>query len=376
MRLYNEKRGVSQVDWAISLGIFILYLAWFFVFVRPQFEVEESPAQLLDSTKERLLEQIEWSVEKSPLFVVSNLTGEKEGVIVDFPYSLSSFAFSNNSYFTLDEGRLLFLADLTEGANLFWIVSSSKNYSLPSIIEDITSTKSYTTTANFRADFSSGLLGEIYFNNESKLDSFELYVNGIAIDRTDNSFVNSSILGGYKIYTENVEHKCYVLAENTKVYCFVELGKEKPHDMTIKADLVEFSNYYGNNLYAGSIDDSTCESFTGDYIDFYNSNDGLSFIFDKDADIGFCYDGGLSFSATIRLNRNVSYMIVAHNGSYSRTLDYKLPYYGYEWGIKEEVKGIDAEKAQELANLSYFELKQLLGYPIAQELKIYFEEEE
>ncbi len=372
----SNKKGLSHVDWAISLGIFLLYLMWFFVFVKPQFIADESPTQLLESTRESLVENLQWVVEKRPLFVFSNITGEDEGVIVDFPYDLSKFAFSDNRYFTLDEGRLLFLADLTEGANLFWIVSSTKNYSLPSIIEDITATESYTTTANFRADFSSGLLDEIYFNNESKLNSFELYINDIAIDRTDTSFVNSSILGGYKIYTENVEHKCYVLAENSKVYCFVNLGKEKPHDMTIKAELAEFPNYYSNNLDQGNINYGSegCEGFSSRYVNFYG-DDGLSFIFNKDADIEFCYNGGLSFSATVRLNRNVSYIIVAHNGSYSRILDYKLPYYDYEWGIKEEVKGIDTDKAQQLANLSYFELKQSLGYPIAQELKIYFEEE-
>ncbi len=365
-----KKRGVSQVDWAISLGIFLIYLVWFFIFVRPQFVVEESPAQLLENAKENLLKQIEWEVEKRPLFVFSNITREKGGLIVDFPYSISSFAFSDNRYFTVDKRKLFFLSNLTKGMNLFWTVNSSKNYSLPSATEELTATKSYTTTKNFRADFDSGLLNKIYFNDESRLNDFELYINDVAIDRTNNSFVNSSILGGYNIYTDGVEHKCYILAENSKIYCFADI-KKGPYDMTLKADLDGFSDYYSSNLYFGSISNSTgCESFTGRYIDFYNSNDGLSFIFDRDADIEFCYNGGLSFNATLSLDGNASYMILAHNGSYSKTLDYKLPYYVYNWGIKGGVKGVDKDKLNELNNKDYVDLKKELQLPIDKELAI------
>lgn len=357
-----KKKGMNQVDWAMSLGIFIIYLAWFFILVRPQFDVSETPVNLLETTKENLLDQIEWRVEKKPLFVFSNITEEDEGIIVNFPYTTANFAFSDNRYFTLDESRLLFLGNLSEGTNLFWIVSSSKNYSLPTITEEITSSESHTTIRNLRADFDSGLLEEIYFNNKSILDNFEIYVNDIAIDATNNSFVDSSILGGYKIYTDNVNHKCYVLAGNTKIYCFVGLGKEKPHDMAIRADLTGFTNYYSNNLYAGRLSDTACESFTADYIDFYNGNEGLSFIFDKNADIEFCSDNGVSFSATLDLSRDISYIILAHDGPYTKTLDYKLP--GHEWGIKQDVEGLDKYG---LSQLSYSDLKRELQFPIGRD---------
>jgi len=360
-----KKKGMNQVDWAMSLGIFIIYLAWFFILVKPQFDVSETPVNLLETTKENLLNKIEWGVEKRPLFVFSDITGENEGIIADFPYSMTNFAFSDNRYFTLDEGRLLFLDNLTQGTNLFWIVSSSKNYSLPTVTEEITASEGHTTVRDLRADFDSGLLDEIYFKNESRLDNFEVYVNNIAIDTANNSFVDSSISGGYKIYTDNINHRCYVLAGNTKIYCFVELGKEKPHDINIKADLTGFTNYYSNNLYAGSLSNNSCESFTGDYVDFYNGNGGLSFIFDKDADIEFCSDNGVSFSAALDLIRNISYIIAAHDGSYTKTLDYKMP--GHEWGIKQEANGLDKRG---LNQLDYNDLKRELQFPIERDFII------
>jgi len=366
----KSKKALSQVDWAISLGIFILYLAWFFILIKPQFEVSETPVNLLEITKENLLTQLKWSVEKRPLFVFSNMTSNNEGIIVGFPYELTDFAFSDQKYFTLDEGRLFFLDKLTEKTRLFWIINSSKSYALPTATKEITTSKSYTTTKDFRADFDSGLLNEINYKNKTMLTNFEIYINDVPLDTLNSSFIKSSILGGYKINTNNIKQKCYVLAENTKLYCFIDLGKEQPHDMTIKADLSGFTNYYANNLYAGSLSDLTCENFTEDYIDFYNGDEGLSFIFDKNINITICYNDGVKLNTVVDLDKNFSYMIVAHNGSYINSLNYKMPYYAHDWGIKQKVTGIDFDKMEELRNLSYFELKQLLGYPNARELII------
>ena len=33
--LKGNKRGITQVDWAISLAIFLLFLVWFFIFTKP-----------------------------------------------------------------------------------------------------------------------------------------------------------------------------------------------------------------------------------------------------------------------------------------------------------------------------------------------------
>ena len=372
----KSKKGSTQVDWVISLGIFLLYIAWFFVFITPQFQVEESPEQLLDLAVENILEEIIWKVERRPLFLFSNVTEDNEGIIVDFPFSMQNFAFSDNKTYALDRGKLLFIHNLT-GRNIFWIVNSTDNYSTSFDVENIKSKEEYVTLTNFRADFENGLLDEVKHNNKTRLEDFEIYINGIAISRLNNTFNSSEIMASYKVFTENVNHLSYVLANNKVVYNFVEVGKETPHEFTVRAELDQFTNYFSDNANNDFIDYGTdsCDNFVNDYIDFYDSEGGLSFIFDENVVINVCRkDGELFFNATIDLDENLTYHIRAHEGNYIQTQKYELPYYTYRWGIKEVITGIDLDEIEGLSELSYAELRSLLGYPIARQLSIFFEE--
>ena len=65
-----NKRGDSQIDWVISLGIFILYLAWFFLLIRPYMVQEETP-NMVSLVKENFEKDAFWTVEKVPIIATS-----------------------------------------------------------------------------------------------------------------------------------------------------------------------------------------------------------------------------------------------------------------------------------------------------------------
>lgn len=63
-----NKRG-SHADWAISMGIFLVYILILFIIIRPGVEPVHDESNLLDLVEEKFNEEVKWIVKMSPLFV-------------------------------------------------------------------------------------------------------------------------------------------------------------------------------------------------------------------------------------------------------------------------------------------------------------------
>lgn len=70
-----NKKGLIHVDWAISMGIFIVYILGMFIFLRPGVTPIHKPEALLDSVEENLKDSIYWTVKKTPLYVDNCMAG-------------------------------------------------------------------------------------------------------------------------------------------------------------------------------------------------------------------------------------------------------------------------------------------------------------
>lgn len=63
-----NKKGITHVDWAISMGIFIIYVSFLIIFIMPSLlRTQFDPSTLFDSFEKNFLEPIEWTVIKIPL---------------------------------------------------------------------------------------------------------------------------------------------------------------------------------------------------------------------------------------------------------------------------------------------------------------------
>ncbi len=71
----DKKGASSHVDWAISVGIFVIYILLLFIFLRPGTEPSYSQDKLLGIVESNLAADGKYSIEMTPLFirpVVSN----------------------------------------------------------------------------------------------------------------------------------------------------------------------------------------------------------------------------------------------------------------------------------------------------------------
>lgn len=64
-----QKKGLSYVDWVISLGTFLVAVIFIFILIKPQFERGEEKETLLRFVENGLYGEIEWTIREVPLFV-------------------------------------------------------------------------------------------------------------------------------------------------------------------------------------------------------------------------------------------------------------------------------------------------------------------
>ena len=149
-----KKRGVSHVDWVISMGIFILYVVALFIFLRPGVTVEHKPQALLDLMEEEVKNEIVINVKETPLHVKCCKQYMKDGSSI--PSTISVQDKKNNwRIIKVLEGGFDVTGDVTSGSD-FELVCDG---------EDITTARDY-------------ILSFVPKNKEETSISLELKCNG------------------------------------------------------------------------------------------------------------------------------------------------------------------------------------------------------
>ena len=64
-----NKKGVSHVDFVISLAIFLIYIFGIFLYIKPNFGVVYSNERMVEVIRDNFEEEVYWVVKKVPLFV-------------------------------------------------------------------------------------------------------------------------------------------------------------------------------------------------------------------------------------------------------------------------------------------------------------------
>ena len=127
------KKGSSHIDWAISIGIFIVYLLLLFIFVRPG-QVKEYQGDLLLSIVEKNFKNeftgVYWSLLEIPIFVnTTYIDGTHDAFLIDsFPFSTNKFNDGNTIILDSNLASLpLNLEDTTEDRELIFNVTDFGN---------------------------------------------------------------------------------------------------------------------------------------------------------------------------------------------------------------------------------------------------------
>ncbi|MEM4397836.1 MAG: hypothetical protein QW757_04400, partial [Candidatus Woesearchaeota archaeon] len=78
----KNKRAVSQIDWVMSLALFLLYIAWFFVFILPNLNYQKNFNPNIAVLENFFFDEFSYTIKKIPIFIFTNSTKENKPVII------------------------------------------------------------------------------------------------------------------------------------------------------------------------------------------------------------------------------------------------------------------------------------------------------
>ncbi|MBT4351321.1 hypothetical protein HOD20_02210 [archaeon] len=356
-----QKRGITQLDWALSLAIFILFIAWFFIFIQPNLTHGLNKDVLASIIETKFVNNFTWTLKKMPIFIYTEDITQNKPIILNFTESFTDFKFLDNQDFVSDNNELLLVADITTSPKTLWLVSGG-NYSVEHQIKDlIVSSNWVTTSKNMSINFDDSIFDILSYDSQQRFNDAEIYINDIIYEPENVTFNDSRLVGIYRADSQSINHSTFVYSENTFIEVLVKQN-DPSTNISYKGsiELNNYSNYYTSNLKFGEFN-STTEliniNYTGDYITFYG-DDALSFDFGKNTTININhYNKTISFDYEFLFLNDSRYSIEFHQGNYE---NYSRNDYSVRYGIIEEIEGLSLDL---LENIDYETYKTLWKYP-------------
>lgn len=359
----RSKKALSHVDWVISLSIFLMYLIWFFVFVKPMIGPSQDMEVLLNILEEGSENYLFQNVQRIQVKITEEYTKEYEPIIIDFDESWTSSNIAHTAdHFIIDEGKMFFLGNMTNTSifKIYYPLDVLRFSPELSISADEESAR----VEGFSAFFENYLLDYIFFDNSKKMFDFSIEVDEETIDE-EGMFENNTFLAQYKKTVNGINVSAYVFAENPRIYILIESNDYRNHSVVIDFATYNYSNYYFTPLSNGrlSYGAQSCRYYDSNFLDLYDSNSGMLITFDKNISMRLCTN---ETNSAIRLEFELysetenEFNIIMHYGDYREVREYPLQPIT---GVTETLTTISTEKAAWLKNRNYDYLKQIFNYP-------------
>ncbi|MBI3034398.1 hypothetical protein HYY72_04510 [Candidatus Woesearchaeota archaeon] len=365
-------RAMSQVDWIVSLGIFLIYLAWFFLYVRPLVSPPVQMDSLVRLMQDKFIANTTWTIDTVPLIIYSNISQESYPIIADMPFGWNdtSFSFTDNTTFLFDSNKILLLRNMSKGKNVMIAAHSTENYGRPTPPQqEISAAQDSVSTAGIRADFKDSVLSRISYKDSYIIQDFNLTINSMPIPPENITTTRTSAIAAYGIQAQLFNHSSYVFAGNPAVYSIIRLNKplETQQNLSINAIAANLTSYY-TDISGGQINFSGgCRDFSTNYLDIYDQSKGISLIFREEANISLCPQNyTLSVKASFTLKDDIQYQLIMHTGDYNSTLKYRAAYTS-RFGMIDKQAGLSARLINRLNSTNYSAIKTSWGYPPTRE---------
>ncbi len=352
-----DKKGGSQIDWAISLGIFLIYLAWFFLFVRPIVPSQVGFESGLDLLQDQTEDEVYWTIYKVPLIIKSNVSGSFP-VIVNDLIGYGDFVGMNNIEIVEDQGRTFFIKSLSSSNYYDYLYGSSYNYTDKWNTSFVVN-EEFVSTEGMTVEFGSGRVDNVTFNGIRRIRDFDLYVGNAKVDEAYHSYSSSRFFSKHFL-KYFVNHTTHVFDGFPWIYGFVDGNGS----VKLKFNLDDYSLYYINPTSSGSVSSNSteCLEFNSNYISISDFTDSILFVVEDYDSINISFCGGTTnFDLYFDVDFTNSFSYRTLFLTKTQNASYYVDPFSVNLGYPFEVKGINEDKLFNLTNRSYTEAKDVLN---------------
>ncbi|MBN2368799.1 hypothetical protein JXC34_07285 [Candidatus Woesearchaeota archaeon] len=339
-----KKRGTSQIDWIMSMALFLLYVAWFFFFISPSIDLGSNKDSMGLLLKSNFYDEFKTELRRFPLFIESENLTRRKPVFVNYTINWTDIKFESGDSFFIWGNKLVFLANLSPETETYWILEGG-NYVSEYMYEGINIEPDWVSTENLSVEYKDSLPKKAVYKGNTRWEDADYYLNDVDFDAVATSYDDSGIAGIYTAGTENINHTSMVFAGNQEIYNFIT--PESPDSsfiFGIDMELEDYNHYYSDNNnygtmeYTGEVQEL---GYTYDYITLYSGTEGLSMYFDEDVDFNLSfYNKTLFLKIRVPVSDEYRYRMVFHDGNYTSV---SREEYSARFGVIDTIEGIYLE---------------------------------
>ncbi len=385
----NNKAMGDQVDWAVSLAIFLIFTFWFFIILRYYSHSDSILENQASSIGEKFKESILFEFTQIPIFVVSEKELDNVPVIIRNPIvsgNITRYTMGPDIFMLVDDENLFFLTNVSEGVNRFHIRHSEVEYQMAYPGEfiyksgDIVSVDSL----QYQVRYPSNIMTEIFFQNVHQLRDYNFSVGGEYLDVVESSYIEREAFIKHNISTDWFLQRSYVFPDNSYTLNILDLNQVIASNttLTLEFEIPRFDTYFVDTILPYSLDITTsCSELDSRILDLVgNGFKGLTFIFDRDVTFRVCDESTVLGDRVVLyvdirytpadISKRTNFILYSHNQTYMQTRGDVIMPHDMRFGIRERFKGMSRTRLLALTDMTSSQLMQLWNISDDQEFSI------
>ena len=360
--MVKRKSGSTHIDWVISLGIFLFYLVWFFVFIKPQITSTVELSPISNSLNNYITENTYSNSINQPLMMNYNdLTTEL--IMVNFTpvYGLDTFNFNNKPYYISKNNKLYFLKEFNKTKEVIYINEiNSTQKRLKQSADIIVGINKISNSNGLLVEIINNITESVVYQDRSIISNIHVSLENDNLKITNTSTEYNGVYYKINSATQRVNFS-FVFFAKSQLLVFESEKNNKNSNKRVKIDmsLSKFDNYSFENGEINIITpNSSCVNKESNELKIYNNQQTLIFKSFDNLSFKQCFDNSnINLSITLaNKDKTELFIIISNNNSY----DY-FSAYNYKMGLKTKSEGIDINKFN---NLNQTLIRNLLGIPI------------
>ncbi len=351
---FNKKAAGNQVDWAISLSIFLLMITWFFLMIRPLASSEIRSEQELNELLEVFENEIKYTVDEISIFAKFNKSQDNVPLMIKKPNNWNDYSLGQGIFFEELDDHFIFITDVKSGGNKFKVVQSGDTYLETSEFSKIqyNNNELRIDEQNYIVNYNGSVPDEVFFENNHQVQKISYYINDVPVQYyLPNNLTKKDLVMKNSNSHAVFDMENYAFTENPFIF-FRILPQQylvENYEFKIVFDLdpsytlyeTKNTNLIGNK----TISLSSCQTFNDYGVDFRNSLQGITFSSNSNMTFEACPNGGMvELSMSTMLNETLEFGFNSHKG---QTNNYTTDYLIQDkiiLGTQKEIEGYSRNK--------------------------------
>ena len=216
---FKGKKGFQQVDWVMSMIIFMSYLFLFFIVIRTHIIPSTENTSLISIVEQEYMDEVTYFAEKIPLIIKNSQPSFYEPIVLAFPENWNSTKLITSGNFqVINNNKIIILSNTTEVKEEF--IAETESFSINNVAPPLSSEEDSATIQKFNVFVDDAIANEIYYSGKIIIKDSTITIDDSMVDEEFN-YKNYNSVANYNL-KDSILVDSYLFAETTGIYTFFD----------------------------------------------------------------------------------------------------------------------------------------------------------